>query len=191
MRQVQHAEPLELTTGRFVLRSLAGDDIGARWIAWLDDPDILETLNTAPRRHTPASLAEQLRGYDNRNHYQIGIFERRSGTHIGYHELNLNRGHGLIQTNVLIGEKDWWGKGVVLETRAALLDHFFFSDDLQKAIGKPLARNFPMVFNYKVQGWTLEGILRSHLVCRKSGERLDQYEFAMLREEWAKLRRRG
>lgn len=188
MNQPRTATPIHLSTERFLLRSLTAADISDHWIAWLDDPEILESLNTPPRNHTPETLAKQLTGYDNWNHYHIGIFELETGRHIGFHEMNLNRAHRLISTNVIIGDKDWWGKGVVLETRAVLLDHFLFTDNLEKAIGKPLARNFPMVFNYKVQGWTLEGILRSQLISRETGERLDQYEFAMLRDEWAKLR---
>lgn len=189
MTQFQVARKINLTTDRFLMRSLSYADISPSWIAWLDDPEILEALNAGPCNHTPQSLANQLQGYDNFNNYQIGIFDRDSGLHIGFFEANLNRSQGLLAANVVIGEKDWWGKGVVLETRAALLDHFFFSDKVEKAVGKPLARNFPMVFNYKAEGWTLEGILRSHLISRSSGERLDQYEFGMLRDEWKTLRK--
>lgn len=191
MQKIPKAKPVKVTTDRFLLRSLTATDISPQWIAWLDDPEILEPLNTTPRNHTPESLAKQLKGYDNWNHYHIGIFELKSQHHIGVHEMNLNRNHLLVSMNVMIGDKAWWGKGVVLETRAALLDHFFFKDNLEKAIGKPLARNFPMIFNYKVQGWTLEGILRSHLISNATGERLDQYEFSMLRDEWAKLNKAG
>ena len=79
----------------------------------------------------------------------------------------------------------------MLKTRAALLDHFFLFDNLEKAVGKPLARNFPMIFNYKVQGWKLEGILRSHLVSRATGDRLDQCEFGLLRDEWINRKNSG
>lgn len=188
MQKTKTADPLQITTERFELRSLTAADITPHWIAWLNDPEILAPLNTPPRNHTVESLASQLTGYDNWEHYHIGIFVSETKQHIGIHEMNLNRKQGLLQTNVLLGDKAWWGKDVVLETRAALLDYFFFEQNIEKAYGMPLARNFPMIFNYKVQGWTLDKILRDNLVSLTTGEKLDQYRFVMLRDDWAKLR---
>lgn len=181
-------KPVNIETERFILRSLNADDITPKWIAWLDDPDILVTLNAEPRRHTRQSLARQLAQYDNWKHYQIGIFTRDDGHHIGLHELNLNRKSGVMQMNVLIGDKAWWGKGVVAETRNALLDYFFFEQNITKAYGTPLARNYRMIFNYKNQGWTVDKVLEGSAVSRKTGDKLDQYRFVMTREDWSKIR---
>jgi RimJ/RimL family protein N-acetyltransferase len=43
------------------------------------------------------------------------------------------------------GSKSWWGKGVVNETREALLDEFFNNRGIEKVVGMPFARNFPAV----------------------------------------------
>ena len=188
MGKLPAAKPIKITTERFELRSLTAADITPAWIAWLNDPEILAPLNTPPRDHTAESLASQLKGYDNWEHYHVGIFVLQSQLHIGLHEMNLNRKQHLMQTNVLLGDKTWWGKDVVLETRGALLDYFFFEQDIEKAYGMPLARNFPMIFNYKVQGWTLDKILHENLVSITTGEKLDQYRFVMMRDDWARLR---
>jgi len=188
MQKFPTAEPIKITTGRFELRSLTAADISPRWIAWLNDPEILIPLNAPPCNHTVRSLASQLAGYDNWNHYHVGVFDLETKQHIGLHEMNLNREERLLQTNVLIGDKRWWGRDVVLETRGALLDYFFFEHKIEKAYGMPLARNFPMIFNYKVQGWTLDEIMRGSLVSITTGEKLDQYRFVMLRDDWSRLR---
>jgi ribosomal-protein-alanine N-acetyltransferase len=73
---------------------------------------------------------------------------------------------------------------VVNEVRAALLDEFFERRGTEKASGTPLARNFPAVFNYKAQGWRLEGVLKGQCKSVVDGSRLDQYQFGMLRDEW-------
>ena len=57
-------------------------------------------------------------------------------------------------------------------------------DGTAQAYGTPLARNFPAVFNYKAQGWRLEGVLRGQCKSVVDGSRLDQYHFGMLRDEW-------
>lgn len=190
MTKSRASGPVNIETERFLLRSLTEDDISPQWIAWLDDPEILVTLNAEPRKHTPETLARQLAQYDNWSHYQIGIFTRDGGRHIGLHEMNLNRKSGVMQVNVLIGDKAWWGKGVVAETRNALLDHFFFEQGIERAYGTPLARNYRMIFNYKNQGWKVDKVLEGSIVSRKSGDKLDQYRFVMTRTDWAKIRGR-
>jgi len=190
MSEFPAANPIDIETKRFQLRSVTAADISPTWIAWLDDPEILEPLNAPVQKHTVKSLASQLAGYDNWNHYQVGIFTRDAGRHIGLHEMNLNRKERLLQTNVLIGDKVWWGKGVVDETRSALLDYFFFEQNIAKAYGQPLARNFRMIFNYKKQGWMLDGVMEDKLISRSTGEKIDQFRFTMTREKWADLRGR-
>ena len=89
---------------------------------------------------------------------------------------------------MVVGEKAWWGKGVVNEARAALLDHFFEQRGIEKACGGPLARNFPALLNYKAQGWRHEGTQRGQRFSVTDGSRLDQYQFGMLRDEWREAR---
>lgn len=190
MAKTETSKPINIETERFLLRSLTADDISPEWIAWLDDPEVLDTLNTKPRHHTKESLARQLSQYDNWKHYQIGIFTQGEEHHIGLHEMNLNRNKGLMQVNVMLGDKAWWGKGVVAETRNALLDHFFLDQGIEKAYGTPLARNYRMIFNYKNQGWVVDKVLEGSATCHKTGHRIDQYRFVMTRERWAKLRGR-
>ncbi len=85
---------------------------------------------------------------------------------------------------MIIGEKGWWGKGVVNEARAALLDHFFEQRGMAKACGGPLSRNFPAIFNYKAQGWIYEGTLRGQFRSVVDGSRIDQLRFRLFPDEW-------
>ena len=89
---------------------------------------------------------------------------------IGFFMVDVDPFHRRATFNVVIGEKSWWGKGVVNEARAALLDEFFNNREIEKAAGMPFARNFPAVFNYKAQGWRHEGTL-SQLLSRSRTDR--------------------
>jgi RimJ/RimL family protein N-acetyltransferase len=104
--------------------------------------------------------------------------------------IEVGRQHAVAGFNLVIGDKSYWGKGVVNEVRASLLDEFFERQGIEKAFGTPLARNFPAVFNYKAQGWKLEGVLRGQCKSIVDGSRLDQYHFGMLRDEWRARRRK-
>jgi RimJ/RimL family protein N-acetyltransferase len=89
---------------------------------------------------------------------------------------------------VLLGERDWWGRHVVVETRAAILDFLFERAGMEKVAGRPFTRNVAAVASYNAMGFRCEGILRSQMRCF-DGSRLDQYFFAMLRDEWRDARR--
>jgi [ribosomal protein S5]-alanine N-acetyltransferase len=112
------------------------------------------------------------------------------GPSTGLMRIGKMRFHRRANLNVLIGEKSWWGRGVINETRAALLDEFFNNRGVEKATGHPLARNFPAIFNYKAQGWRHEGTLRAHSISIKDGSFLDQYVFGLTKAEWLALNKK-
>lgn len=184
-------QTIDITTDRFRLRTLKPADASARWQAWGNDLEIMNPLN-APVRDMPRDyLANYASSFDNEHRNLIGIFEKAAGTHIGFFIIEIDRVHLCATFNVVVGDKTWWGKGVVNETRAVLLDHFFERRGIEKALGSPLARNFPAVFNYKAQGWRHEGTFRDHRVSLTDGTRLDQYQFGLLREDWRRQRKAG
>jgi len=184
MMQRPQGRPIALSTERFLVRSLTAGDASERWCAWSADPDIMGPLNQAAIRMTKEQLVRYIAQHDNDRAYLIGIFTKAMNQYIGFFMIETNKLHATASFNLVIGDKTYWGKGVVNEVRAALLDEFFERRDIEKACGIPLARNFPAVFNYKAQSWKLEGVLRGQCKSITDGARLDQYQFGMLREAW-------
>lgn len=182
--------PVRLETARYHLRSLSPDDVDDRYIGWLGDPEVMQTLNAPPRQLNRADIQRYVARFNNKTSFHIGVFDKASGRKIGIYSIYVDLGNGLAETNVAIGERDFWGRKAVLETRAALLDFLFDVVGVFKVWGRPFARNFPAVFNYKAQGFALEGVLRQH---RRSvdGGRLDQLMFGLLRDEWHARRSKG
>jgi [ribosomal protein S5]-alanine N-acetyltransferase len=179
--------PVLLQTKRFALRSLRPSDASQRWLGWLKDPEVMDPLNAPLADGSFRDLMARIAEISNNDKsYMIGIFDLESEVQIGYYEIacEIARFHRRANFNVLIGEKSWWGKGVINETRAALLDEFFNNRGIEKATGLPLARNFPAIFNYKAQGWRHEGTLRAHSISIKDGSKVDQYVFGLTKEEW-------
>lgn len=180
--------PLLLETRRFALRSLKPSDASLRWLNWHTDPEVMNPLNMPIQKPSVDAVMKFIASADNIGLYLIGIFDLESKVLIGYFKIMCDRFHRRAGFNVLIGDKSWWGKGVINETRAALLDEFFNNRGIEKVEGAPLTRNFPAVFNYKAQGWRHEGTLRGHLLSTAGGSRLDQYLFGLTKDEWRKLR---
>ena len=183
--------PVLLKTQRFALRSLKPSDGSERWMNWLKDPEVMGPLNAPVRVWTSQELRGHIAAADNAQRYLIGIFDAASQMQIGFFMVDVDQFQRRATFNVVIGEKSWWGKGVVNEARAALLDEFFQHRGVDKAVGIPLARNFPAVFNYKAQGWRHEGTLRGHCTSALGGARLDQYQFGLSKDAWAAARREG
>jgi ribosomal-protein-alanine N-acetyltransferase len=180
--------PIDLETERFRLRSLKPVDASERWLSWAKDPEVVHPANAPVRHMTRQELAKHIAGHDNYTRYLIGVFDKASGLHIGFFFIDVDRAHDTATFNVMIGEKSFWGKRVVNEARAALIDYFFDKLGMAKICGGPLARNFPMIFNYKAQGWIYEGTLRGHFKSVVDGSRLDQLRFRFLPHEWRAVR---
>ena len=183
--------PIELSTERFVLRSMVRADASERWLGWLADAEVMRPLHMPTRQSSVEEIAAHIEQFDNDLRLLVGIFTREAREHIGFYMIEVDRAHALASFNVFVGDRSWWGRGVVNETRAALLDHFFDLRGIEKVIGQPLARNFGALFNYRAQGWKLEGVWRRHRRSFLTGERIDQYNFGLLKDDWHRLRSGG
>jgi ribosomal-protein-alanine N-acetyltransferase len=175
---------VHLLTKRYLLRTLEPADASDTWLGWLRDPEVMSPLNELPWDITHEGLQDYIMAFDNRKRYLFGIFDISTEAHVGIYEIETRERHRTAAFTVLIGDKSHWGRDVVLETRVCLLNYFFEQRGIEKAIGKPLVRNFPMIYNYVAQGWQMEGILRGHCRSAFGGQRVDQYQFGLLRSEW-------
>src|SRR4051794_25782012 len=113
------SRPVSLSTERFVLRSHVPSDVSERWCGWAGDPDIMGPLNMPVRRSTPEQLARYVAQQDNDRAFLVGIYSKAMGQHIGFYQLDINKLHRSAGFNVVIGDKQYWGKNAVNETRAA------------------------------------------------------------------------
>lgn len=184
MRFWRPGQPVRLETARFLIRSLTAQDATEAYAGWTDDPEVVRHVNVPQRRMPLAEVARYIGSFDNDRNFALGIFDRATGRHIGFFAVHLDPQNRSATTDVMIGEREWWGKRVVLEARAALLDFLFDTVGIEKVNGLPLASNHAAIFNYRAQGFRLEGLLRKHRLSWDGRVRLDQCQFGLLREEW-------
>lgn len=180
--------PLYLETKRFYLRSLNRADATDRYLKWAADPEIMNPLNTPAKTVPREELIRYIEGFNNDSDFLLGVFDRESSAYVGFFAVNVDKANRSAMTNVVVGEKDWWGKRVVLEARAAILDFLFDVIEVDKVNGIPFATNHPAIYNYKAQGFALEGMMRQHRLAFDGKSRLDQCQFGLLREGWQPLR---
>jgi RimJ/RimL family protein N-acetyltransferase len=182
-------EPVSLLTARFHLRSLNESDAGERYLGWLRDPEVMRYVNARRTGQSLEELRAFVRRHDDRDNFLLGIFTRSAGLHIGNLSAECHPIHRTAKLGVLIGDRDYWGTGAVLEARSAQLDFLFGEADIEKAWGPCYAHNVPALFNYRTLGFTVEGVQRAHVVC--DGARMDVVNFALFRGQWLARRRDG
>jgi len=185
MAEARRPTPVSVSTRRCHLRDVIPSDIDDAFLAWSADPEVSGPLNLEPRQVTREDFLEHLRGFDNANRFLIGIFDGTTEVAIGYYMILVDSAHRNATFHVALGNKEYWGKGIVGETRAALLD-FFFERGIEKAVGMPLADNVAAIRAYEKQGWIQEGLLRGNCRSVVDGSRLDQYTYGLLKSEWLK-----
>jgi RimJ/RimL family protein N-acetyltransferase/acyl carrier protein len=175
-------QPLNLETARFRLRSLTRGDATDTYVAWWNDTEVQRGLGQSPRNWTKAEAVRHIAQFDNRQRFHLGIFVKEDGRLIGFYTILLNQ-QKVAKTNIVIGDKDYWGQGVVREIRDQLLHVLFRNFNMHKVRGEINGRNYPSIYNYKQQGFTCEGIRREEFV-GPDGTYCDIYLFGLLRSEW-------
>ena len=180
-------EPLQLETERFRLRSLTPADATPAYVSWWNDPEVQEGLNFAARGWDRQRAIEHISQFNNRTAFHLGIFCKDTDRMIGFFAAFPNLRTRVAITNIVIGEKDFWGKNVVQEVRARMLSFLFEVMGMEKVKGEIKGRNYPSIFNYKAMGFTCEGVLRNDIP-RFDGGRTDVFIFGLLRDEWEAMK---
>ncbi len=184
--QWQPGRSFKVRSKNFVISRLTPELITDRMLAWFDDPDVTEFF-IMPKFLNRERFIQLLNSYDNINSFFLVIHDRQSGAAVGFFTMYVHFAHGLVRTGICIGDKEYWGRGVVHEVRGIMLDFIFTQMRMNKVYSEVDARNFPSIFNYKSMGFRNEGFLRKEQK-GQDGKWHDYYRFALLREEWLALK---
>ena len=176
---------LKLNTKNFLLRSLNLSDVNQNHISWLNDKKVNKWLNSNWKLHDSYSVRNFIQSQDHYNTFHLAIIDKKSSTHIGNFTILIDHHHKTAETRVVIGEKKWWGKGVVLECRECIINWLFEEINVYKIYGQPSLKNIAAVFNYQKQGYTCEAVLKDHKISLET-KRYDVGIFSLTKDAWGK-----
>lgn len=171
-----------MRTENLILRPLTEQDVTERYVGWLNDAEVNRFLEVRWRPQNLAKVRRYVAGHDNVDNFIFGIFAEPDESHVGNFSLKVEENHRRATLGVMIGDRNYWGQGIVLEARARILDFIFAEMPVDKVTGGCYQTNVHAVFNYKRQGWELDGIRRADRL--DQGRRVDVINFAMFREAW-------
>jgi RimJ/RimL family protein N-acetyltransferase len=163
------------------LRPMEKTDMESR-VKWFNDPDVNETLFL----DAELNLAKTLDWFDKAvrdETRQDFVIETLAGKSIGFMGLvNINHRHGTAECYGIIGQKQYWGKGIGTESHSLLIQYAFEALGLNKIWASVNMENTAILKVTRKLGFRVEGILREEKCV--AGRRIDVFRIAVLRSEF-------
>lgn len=148
--------------GRVFLRRLTPADVGDRYLEWFCDELVVAFLDA--RNLTREDVVRYIRdGEQLRTHYMYGIFDRDNRRHIGNVKVGpIQWNHLISGLPCVIGERDYWGKGIAREAIRLGSRIAFNLHGMRKLSGGIPSGNIGSIKAYTGAGWVIEAIMEGH-----------------------------
>lgn len=166
---------------RVGLREISPDDVGERYVGWLNDPVIAQFLES---RFAPQTLAS-VRSFVEQQLadpavLMLAIVEAKSGAHVGNIKIGpLSRHHGTADVGLLIGERAVWGRGYGTEAIRLATALGFERLGARKLTASCYSDNVGSATAFRRAGWADEGVRPAQFV-GADGRVQDQIMFGIL-----------
>jgi len=174
---------------KYLLRTINIGDASDRWASWMADPEAVYMLNAPPRSLKKTDLIDYINRFDQKSRLLLGVFEQKTGTHIGILTIDIDHADGRFLVNMLIGEPEYRNKGVTNDITVPFRDYLFETLGLRKMMCTALARNHVIIHYLLKTGWTLDKTLKQHVKSHADGTMLDLCFFSQSRDDWRAWKR--
>lgn len=166
------------------LRPLSPDDINGSYVNWLNDPEVCEGNSHHVFPYTHALALDYIdHAQKTKLELILAIVTSKNNLHIGNVALKqINHVSRNAEFAILIGDKDYWGKGYSKKAGKLLCDHGFFELNLHRIHCGTFHTNIAMQKLAEYLGMREEGLRRQAVY--KSGKYLDILEYGVLRDEY-------
>jgi len=163
------------------LRQMTEDDIADK-VRWYNDPQVRQMLVLDETFELEKSR-QWFRGVRDLPTRLDMIIESSEGMPLGVIGLvNIDRKNLTAEIVIVVGEKDYWGKGVMLEAESLLIHRAFTELQLEKIWGQTRVENIASLVTMKKLGFKIEGTLRQEKII--DGRRVDIMHMGLLRDEF-------
>jgi [ribosomal protein S5]-alanine N-acetyltransferase len=149
---------------RIVIRQLLPGDVGDNYLAWMNDPEVTQFLESRwkpyQRDDLEAFVASIRASGDD---FLFGIFLQESGEHIGNIKIgNINRIHRYADLGLVIGAKQFWGQGYATEAIRLATEYAFQELNLNKLVAQIYAPNVGSRKAFENAGYRVVGQYSKH-----------------------------
>jgi RimJ/RimL family protein N-acetyltransferase len=166
---------------KIFLRFLSLDDVNKTYLSWLQDDEVMAGLATSG--YTIENLLEYVSSKINNSTVAFfAVCDNTTGEHIGNVKLDFyDQKANLAELGILIGNKNYWGKGIAYEACKLVIHYGFNEMNLRKIYLAVYESNPAAKKVYEKLGFVIEGTLRKHVVVK--GEMQDKYLMGLFKNE--------
>ena len=175
---------------RMYLRPLEEGDLTDEYRSWLNDPDVTRYMRTGKWPVTPASLRRYWERFQtSTTDIVFAMVVQENDRFIGTVALNnIDWIYRTADTGIMIGNKEFWGKGYAFEAWSLLMEYAFTGLDLRKVVAGAAPGNAASVRALEKLGLQREGVLRQHALVY--GTYIDSFLFGLLRNDFREAQSR-
>lgn len=118
------------------LRKISISDCNENYLNWMNDSEVNKYLESRFTTHSIDSLKDFVNSMNNsENNVLFAIIDKSSDKHIGNIKLgNIHPVHKYADIGLIIGEKNFWGKGIGTKSIQLVTDYAFNKLNLRKVI---------------------------------------------------------
>ena len=158
-----------------------------KYFDWLNDYEVTKYLETGFFPNNTSNMQEYFKSVgQSSNNVFLAIVDKKTNTHIGNVRLGpVNWIHRTAYLGIIIGEKNYWGKGYATEAIKLVIYYGFKRLNLHKISAGVNACNLASVEAFKKNGFIVEGQRKEELFV--DGEYCDITMFGLTSENFRKL----
>jgi RimJ/RimL family protein N-acetyltransferase len=148
---------------KLYLRGLETSDLEGEYFDWLNDREVTKFLDSGAFPNTPERLEEYYRSVAlSPNNVMLAIIDKESDKHIGNIRLGpINWITRIAPLGIMIGNKEFWGKGYATEAIQLILEYAFKRLNLHKVNAGIVAIHQASIRAFEKAGFKIEGQARS------------------------------
>jgi RimJ/RimL family protein N-acetyltransferase len=172
---------MKLVAQSIYLRPITLQDVNDNYLSWLLDPEVMQGISSSgySKDNLKAYVDEKINDKDVAFFAICSLADNR---HIGnikidFHEAKPN----VSELGLLIGDKNYWGKGIGYEACKLAIEYAFDVMKLRKLFLAVYSSNPKAKKLYEKLGFTLEGTLREHVLV--NGTYVDKHLMGIFKYE--------
>lgn len=143
------------------LRRLEPRDATERYVSWLNSKEVNQYTESRFAVHTIASTRAFIEDVTNEHNYAFAIIDNASGLHVGNIKIgSIDPRYRNADLGLIIGERDFWGKGIATQAIEMCVDFGFDSLGLHRLWAGVYAPNVGSSKAFLKAGFELEGTKR-------------------------------
>jgi ribosomal-protein-alanine N-acetyltransferase len=159
---MQHSHIAE--SDRLLLRPVTVADINPNYIQWMNDPDIVQYMECRFQKWTAQDLEDYIVKMEKSeaDHF-FAIIDKQSQDYIGNIKIGpVNQHHKYASLGLMIGDKNFWGKGLATEVIQLATQYAFDNLKIRKMTAGCYANNKGSCRAFEKAGFEQEGVLKNH-----------------------------